>query len=243
MKVGLIVPGGVDRSGIERTIPIFLWLIERLTRWHEVHVFALRQEPRPSTYQLLGATVHNIGLRPRRVRTLNAITREHARGRFDVLHAFWAVPQGVIGAAAARALGVPLLLDVIGGDLADLADLHYGNARTRRGRAWLRFAVNTATRATTASEFMQRLARAYGLELERLPLGIALDRWPRTPPRATRQDPARLLHVGSINQVKDQDTLLRAAQALRDRGGKFQLDIVGLDTLDGRLQARAGSLG
>ena len=32
MKIALVVPGGVDRSGTRRVIPIILWLIERLVR-------------------------------------------------------------------------------------------------------------------------------------------------------------------------------------------------------------------
>ena len=47
VKIALIVPGGVDRSGEYRIIPALLALISRLARQHDVHVFALRQEPRP----------------------------------------------------------------------------------------------------------------------------------------------------------------------------------------------------
>ena len=56
MKVALIVPAGVDRSGTHRVIPALLWLIERLAREHAVHVFTLYHEPRPSRYQLFGST-------------------------------------------------------------------------------------------------------------------------------------------------------------------------------------------
>lgn len=44
MKLALVVPGGVDRSGEFRVIPVLLALVERLARAHDVHVFALRQE-------------------------------------------------------------------------------------------------------------------------------------------------------------------------------------------------------
>jgi len=50
MKVALIVPGGVDRGGKVRVIPCLLWMVERLARRHEIHVFALRQEPQPAHY-------------------------------------------------------------------------------------------------------------------------------------------------------------------------------------------------
>jgi glycosyltransferase involved in cell wall biosynthesis len=49
--------------------------------------------------------------------------------------------------------------------------------------------------------------------------------------------PARLIHVASLNRVKDQTTLIQAVRLVRDAGCPFHLDIVGADTLDGRIQA------
>jgi glycosyltransferase involved in cell wall biosynthesis len=243
MKIGMIVPGGVDRSGVQRSIPILLWLIARIARVHELHVFALRQEPEPCTYPLLGATVHNIGRRPRRARALAALHAEHNRAPFAVLHAFWAVPQGVIGAAASRLLHVPMVLDLVGGDLASLPALEYGVLRSRRGAAWLRFAARNAARITTQSAFMQRRAEALGIQAERLPLGVSLQHWPQGRPRAGLQTPVRLLHVGSLNRVKDHGTLLQATRLLQDRGIDYRLDLIGLDTLDGQVQRIAAELG
>ena len=60
MKVALLVPGGVDRGGTHRVIPVLLWLVERLAAMgHEIHVFAHAQEPEPGEWPLLGALVHN----------------------------------------------------------------------------------------------------------------------------------------------------------------------------------------
>src|SRR3954447_16760842 len=61
MRIGLVVTGGVDRSGRERVVPTLLWLIERLARRHEVHVFALHYYRDPCTYPLAGALVHDVG--------------------------------------------------------------------------------------------------------------------------------------------------------------------------------------
>src|SRR5437868_12756137 len=62
MKIALFTPGGVDRSGTARVIPCLLWLIERLVQGgDDVHVFAVRQEPRKARWPLLGAEVHNAG--------------------------------------------------------------------------------------------------------------------------------------------------------------------------------------
>ncbi len=244
MKVGLLVPGGVDRSGEYRVIPCLLWLIERLARKHDVHVFALWQEPGPSRYQLLGAEVHNIGASPRKLRILAKIAAEHRRRPFDILHAMWAAPPGVVGALASKILRVPLLLHITGGDLADLPAINYGGRKHWRGRVWLRLAVAGASFITTPSCEMQRTASRLDVEVERLPFGVALDRWPPLAPRPRdTSKPARLIHVASLNPVKGQTTLLRALRELRTRGHRFHVDIVGDDTLAGRIQKQCHDSG
>ncbi|WP_143707847.1 glycosyltransferase family 4 protein, partial [Xanthomonas phaseoli] len=54
---------------------------------------------------------------------------------------------------------------------------------------------------------------------------------------------ARLLHVASLNPVKDQATLLQAMAALKRAGVAFTLDMVGVDTLDGAMQRLVQQLG
>ena len=61
MRVGWVVTGGLDRSGRERVIPALVWCLERLSRTHDVHVFALHHDPEPDTYDLAGSRVHNLG--------------------------------------------------------------------------------------------------------------------------------------------------------------------------------------
>lgn len=244
MKIGLLVPGGVDRSGEFRVIPCLLWLIERLAAGHEVHVFSFFQYREKTRYELLGANVLNIGRPFPRSRMVAAVGAEHCRKPFDVLHAFWAVPAGVVGSAASRLWNIPLVVHVTGGDLASVPEIGYGLVRTRRGRMALRWAVSGAARVTVPSEFMQRLASDRGIEASRLPLGVALDRWPPRPPRRREPGaPARLIHVGSLNTVKGQSMLLEVTRVLRDDGIRFHLDIVGPDTLDGRVQRLAAELG
>ena len=153
MKVALIVPGGVDRGGKARVIPCLLWMIERLARRHEIHVFALRQEPQPSHYLLLGAHVHNAGSRPRRLRLVMQFLKQHRKAKFDVIHAVWAAPPGAIAALLGRVLGIPVLLRLTGGDMSAIPDISYGQRRTWRGRLWLRLAVWGAAHITVPIAF------------------------------------------------------------------------------------------
>jgi hypothetical protein len=77
VKLALVVPGGVDRTGEIRVIPALLSLIGRLARVHEVHVFALRQEAAAAQWKLVGATIHNVGDGWTRLRAMAAIRDEH----------------------------------------------------------------------------------------------------------------------------------------------------------------------
>ncbi len=244
MKVALIVPGGVDASGEVRVIPALLWLLERLAKLHEVHVFALYQLPTRSRYELCGATVHAIGRSWTRVRAMQAAIAEHRQAPFGVFHAFWASPAGVLAVALGRLLRRPTLLHLSGGELTSHPEIDYGGSRRFRGRLMVRIALLGSTRVTAASAIVRDQAALRGREVERLPLGVDLGSWPvRAPRRRCATDPARLVHVASLNRVKDQRTLLHAARFLRDRGLDFHLDVIGEDTLNGEVQRHARTLG
>ncbi len=129
MKVAIIVPGGVDRSGTHRVIPVLLWLIERLAREHDLHVFALYQEPVASRYDLLGASVHTIDRRTTKLGAFRAILAEHRRRPFDVFHAFWATPGGALAAVVGKLLFRPVLLHLAGGELVALPTIDYAFAK------------------------------------------------------------------------------------------------------------------
>jgi glycosyltransferase involved in cell wall biosynthesis len=62
------------------------------------------------------------------------------------------------------------------------------------------------------------------------------------PSRQAPARPVRLLHVGDLNHVKDQETLLRAFQIVT-RKIDSRLTIAGRDLLDGRIEKLAGEMG
>ena len=224
-------------------IPCLLWLIERLARVHEVHVFALRQEERAEQYHLLGAQIHCVGARFAPAKAVVAILSEHRNSPFQVAHAVWAAHPGVVASIVHRLAGVPFLVHVTGGDLAAVRDIRFGLLTRRYGRVLLRLAVTRAAHVTVPSNFMRERANALRIEAERLPFGVATDKWPVRPPQhRDGSRPARLIHVADLNRVKDQPMLLRAMRQLREEGVPFHLSIVGVDTLRGEIQRLAEQL-
>ena len=143
MRIALIVPGGVDRSGRERVIPALLWLIERLARRHHLLVVALHQEPKPGSYSLLGAKVVNLGFAKGSGRGIGLVQQLHRlmttlannSPSFDVLHGFSAGAAGLLAGVTGRLLRVPVVVSVVGGELVWLRQIGYGGQRNWRSRA------------------------------------------------------------------------------------------------------------
>ncbi|HUA80080.1 MAG TPA: glycosyltransferase family 4 protein [Dyella sp.] len=243
MKIALVVPGGVDRTGEYRVIPALLALIERLARTHELHVFALHQEKRAGSWQLLGATVHNIGDKGTRLRAVKAVRDEHLRAPFDMVHAIFSGSCSFVAVAAAKLLRLPSLVHIAGGELVALHDIGYGGRRTWKGRLREAVILRMADGVTAASSPIVESLRVLGIKASRVPLGVDLRAWPPVAPRPRRTAEAKLVHVASLNRVKDQPTLLRALATLANMGVAFRMDIVGVDTLQGEMHRLVAELG
>lgn len=246
MRIGLVVTGGVDRSGRERVVPVLLWLIERLARRHEVHVFALRHYAQPCTYPLLGATIHDVGrvdgppgLRRLRLRARLAAALD-AAGSFDVLHAYGGVPA-MITTQVVRGAGVPVVATFNSGEFVALEDIGYGLQRRWIDRRAIARTMRDAAHITVGTHFMAAFTARHGRQADVVPMGVDHGIFPLVPRAAG--PPWRLLRVASLNRVKDYPTLLQALAHVRRDVPDVHLDVVGEDTLGGAVQALTRTLG
>lgn len=243
MRIALIVPGGVDPSGEYRVIPALLALIRRLAQEHDLNVFSLYQSHQPARWQFAGATIHSLGALPARYSGPHALLREHWRQPFEVFHAFFSGHCGLLAVGAGRLLRRPSLVHVGGGELVALPEIGYGSALRWSGRTRERLVLRGASRVTAASHPTLEALRALGVSPQRVVLGVDVSEWLTSGPAPRRAGvPARLLHIASLNRVKDQPTLLRALQRLKARGVAFHMQIVGEDTLHGAVQRLAVEL-
>lgn len=244
MKVALVVPGGVDRSGRERVVPVLLWLIERLSQRHTVHVIVLDYYSEPCDYELLGAAVHDVGRVAgppgfRRYRLEHRLSHAIAtHGPFDVLHAYLGMPAGVVATAVGRGMRIPVVATLSSGELVRFDDIGYGLQRRWLDRRAMTRVFRRAAAITVPTAYMAALLEPHGVVPAIVPMGIDTRLFINQPgDRAAHA--RRLIRVGSINAVKDHPTLIQAMAMLPP---DVTLDIVGEDTLGGRVQALARTL-
>jgi glycosyltransferase involved in cell wall biosynthesis len=242
MRIALVVTGGFDPGGRQHVIPTLLALVERIAQRHDVFVYVLRYFPEPSTYRLLGTTVRDLGrpsgIRHQYARLIQALKQD---GPFEILHAYWGIPAGFVTALAGRPLRIPTVVTCDSGEFVALPDIAYGSQLRIRQRLAMQTTARLASELTVCSEYQARLAAAKGWTARTLPLGVDCSMF--VPAPRIEGPPWRLLHVASLNPVKDHETMLRAFHRLTERGIDAHLDVVGEDTLKGAASRLATHLG
>lgn len=259
-KLALVVPGGFgENDAHDRTIPVLSALVTELATRHEVHVFAFANPGEAGEHRVRGAHVHRIeypwlpeGTSVSRrafvfarvaAQLTRAVVREAVESRFQCFHAFWANEPGLLAGLLGRAMGIPVVVSVGGGEVVRMPEIGYGGACSRTGRALARVTFRFADEVTVGTTFARSfLPGSTAARARIIPLGIACSPFD-APPARRPGPPWRLLHVASLNKVKDQETLLDAFAEVVARVGDVSLDCVGEDALGGHVQWKARGLG
>ncbi len=251
MRIAWIVPG-FSNDERDWCIPALLDLARVMAARHDLHIFALRYPYRRDRYAVFRATVHPIGgahggrwTLPGVWRAMSsAVTREHRRTRFDVLHAFWVYEPGVIAAWLKRSLGVRTIVHLAGGELIDLPGIAYGYGGRRVLMRAMRWALRQADVVTAGSmRYLDEARSAANLDDERLafaPLGVDLETF--SPEGRHLEMTPTVINVGSLQPVKGQADLIRAFRFVADRAPNARLAIVGDGPLRARLERLAREL-
>jgi len=149
----------------------------------------------------------------------SAVERMHAERPFDLIHAHFVYPEGVVAHRLARKLGVPFLIT---------EHAPWTGWLDRPGVA--RQAIPAAKAAALlmpVSTSVERTIRAYagvGPRTRVVPVPVDGELFR---PTGSPRDPDRVLFVGFVNYVKGIDSLLRAMRHLVDRGSSARLVLVG----------------
>jgi glycosyltransferase involved in cell wall biosynthesis len=167
------------------------------------------------------------------------------RGSFQLVHTHFAVPTGPSAVLLARALGLPHVLSIHGGDLFDPSK-KLSPHRVAPLRAAVRWVLRSVDRVVAQSRnTRQNVYRYYGVnrEVDLIPHGIPRPSFrPASRAELGFGDPKFLLvTVGRLVRRKGLGQLLEAVVRLRDTG--TALAIVGSGPQEEELRRRAAEMG
>jgi glycosyltransferase involved in cell wall biosynthesis len=203
--------------------------LSMIARTHELTIHSIRGKPERGRHVYRGLTIVGHGASSRAAR---AVSFFRGLGKADLVWALWPDRTGLLAAAAARLLGAPLVVSLMGGELADLPELDYGYLRRRRARAILDRVLASARAITAGSERLARRAQAIFPRLsERVvtaPIGVEVARIePVSQDRWSKGQALRLVAISDLSPVKRVPLLAAAVEVLARRGIDATLDVYG----------------
>jgi phosphatidyl-myo-inositol dimannoside synthase len=170
-----------------------------------------------------------------------AVARRVARGRYDLVHAHWLLPQGLVATAPPRR--APVVATAHGGDVFGLP----GKALARAKRLALERADAVTANSSFTEAALRRLAPGLGA-VARIPMGVdttAPDPGEVAAVRAASRRGAGPLvaYAGRLVEEKGVDDLLRAVAALAARRPDVTALVLGEGQDRAALEALAAELG
>lgn len=171
-----------------------------------------------------------------------SLLRLLATQRFDLIHAHWILPQGVVGAAAARLFGVPLIVSAHGTDAFAL------RGRFAQALKDLTLSGSTAWTANTASTAAAVRRDSRRPQARIMPMGVDIALFSSANSAALRrelsEDEYLVLFVGRLIENKGCDDLLQAVALLPAKTrARTMLYIVGDGEQREQLERAAQALG
>lgn len=244
-KVAIWMHGGIGNGDYSQGYPMLEKIVDRLCDEFEIVVYS-------HTPPNVGYVNDRIPLKfpPRSVKSgkigwlylLYFFIKDHRKKKFDCLIAFWGYPTGFFAALITKVFGVPSIVSVLGADSSSIKSINYGIFHRRYPRMIATWSYQNCSVLLAISEFQANRLKSFGItrDIRVIPWGAdaMMYRFTQKP----KNEILQVIHVGHINPVKDQYTLLRAFSLIR-KNRKAKLSIYGIDTMDGAIHKFSQELG
>lgn len=202
--IAIIIPGGIGTGKNNIGVPVLNGLIRIILTQFNVTVFSLAKIN--SDYQPVGFELIHVS----KSGFIFTFRRHHRRKHFIAIHAFWAMPAGLLATVVGKLFGVKSIVSVLGGDAVALPEIDYGRLHKPLLRMLTLAALRNADHINALTKYLQNNLAAVGFNrpMDIIPWGVDRNQFDYHPKPSG--SPVTFLHVANLHPVKDQETLLRA---------------------------------
>jgi hypothetical protein len=210
--------------------------LARLARRHALEIHAMRPPPeRSGQYQFEGLNVIGYGRKSALARSL-AFMR-NALARYDLVWSLWPDRTGALALPASMLVRRPLVVSLMGGEIAAVPAKRYGSFIRSRSRMVVKSALAASRRITVGSKRLEaRLMNVAPRARSRArlaPLGVKEGRIARLRTRAwTMGQPLSLAAIIDGSPIKRPELLGPIIGALEERSIAASVDVFGASKLE-----------
>lgn len=243
LRIAVIIPGFPERNN-DWFLPSISKLQVELKKYVDITVFALSHPRSNESYEWQGLPVQSFGAWRKGSWLpvcLVSLVKQHAKTKFDLIHAYWATEPGLVGTLAKRILGIPLLITGLGSEFVSLPEINYGAQLKWRWRRLLPFVLRNADGIIYGSKAQMEMSKkvngfASGSKIL-LPIGAEIK---SNHIKDKKSHNIRLLTVSSLIAVKNIGIILQAMVKLPKT---VTLKIIGDGPLRNDLEELSRNLG
>lgn len=243
-KIAFFIHGGIGSGLYSQGLPPVAQLIEGLAESYDVTVFSLWNfniDFQPENYKAYSVPTWIMPSALRWPVLVLVFLLHRIRNQYQVLYSFWGHPAGTVAVILRKVFNTPSLVTLLGSETANLPQFNYGFMRNETERKKILWTCRNVDNLIVVSNYQAEILRKNGLkrEIDVIPLGVKSKNF--FPLGKKLELPLKIIHVANLNEVKDQETLIRAFRIIRNKIPSI-LKIVGPDFLNGRLQKLADEL-
>jgi len=227
----------------------------------ELTIFSLYYPPRRPEYKFYSAKVHSFARTDMPLRTgklsiwmrcIRAFSKLHTEKKFDIIHAMWAGEPGFVASFISGRHGLPLIVNICGGELAEIPEINYGSRLKFWQKKFVHRSFKQAARIVGGSNYiLGKLEKYYPHAAEKwvkIPFGVDENLFQskfssrRHLNKPNGHPGFTIINVASAVPVKSHTTLFKAVGLLKAKFPHLCLKVYGRDDVD-KLKMLASCLG
>jgi glycosyltransferase involved in cell wall biosynthesis len=218
-RIAIIIPGGIGTGKNNIGVPVLERIVCLLARDFEIIVFSLfkiNPDYKPRNFVLVAITDSNSVFRYWKL--FWAFRINHCHKKFHVVHGFWVLPSGFFAVLFGKLFGIRSMVNILGGDVMSLPEIEYGQLRNPLPRKLVFWTLRHADEVISLTQYLVDNLISVGFKgktIHVIPWGIDNSLFSYVEKKIS--DPVKFLHIGNLNLVKDQETLLRAFKIISDQ--------------------------
>jgi len=247
-RIAIIVPGGIGNGKFLQGVPSMVNLIERLSQDFEIVVYSLiKTEIKEVSKNYKLKSIPTSITSPSWVKVLLLLPlflKDHLINKYDLVHAFWALPAGLFAVKLSKLFKIPCIVTLQGGETANLPEINYGNILNEKSKKKTLEVCSKANKLVVLTNFQLTQLRLLGVhrdDIDIIPYG-AEEKHFLFDKAKNFAEPYKFIHVANLTEVKDQVTLLKVFKLLSERI-TCRLTMIGDDFFEGKIQKLVQELG